>query len=888
MSAAATEKNVLVSGDVIVDHHLYKGSRPTPDAPQRLGTRVCRRKGGAWLLYRMLETIAKADSSTQGQPAADDAASAAAQPPPGSPVAFGLDTAAFGSLPSHLHGYAIWQPCPAADGSKQNVWRMTEPLGYGNPPAESGRLLSATAAANDQPAKIVVLDDAALGFRFADARASWPATLRNDAAESVEWIVLKMSSPLAQGDLWRTLVAREPLRDKLVTIVSINDVRRQEVRIVRGLSWERTAQDLVRELEGNPALSGLLECRHLIVAFWSEGALHVQRTADGGRRYRLLFDSGHLEGQWSRQIAGRSVGYMSALTVAVTRELMMAADAPDFERSIQGGLSAMRVLSLAGHGPVASDEPGLPLELFVEELRRPRFHFAAADVPPEGGHSPWTLIAAAQPQPRSGAEPLYGPAHGVALAGAKALANIPYARFGQLFTVDRDEIESLRTVERLVRDYIDNDPGEQPLCLAVFGQPGSGKSFSVKQIAKALLGKAPAILEFNLSQFRGPEELTGAFHQVRDAVLKGQTPFVFWDEFDSREYLWLQYLLAPMQDGQFHEDQMTHPIGKCIFIFAGGTSYDFAHFGPRSGDEAGLKKFRACKGPDFVSRLGGYLNVLGPNPRALYDEDAGDWVDDPSDICFPVRRALFLRVLLKHFGDERLEIDRGVLSVFLEVGRLKHGARSMEKLLKLATQQAGGTCIRRSDLPPAALMDLHVDSAEFLGIVNRNLPLQSHAEALAPAVHEFYLDLSRKEGWTMTYGMPFSELPDEMKQDNRAAAARIPLVLELAGLYVVPDPDHSGTAPEVTEVIRQNLEPLAEAEHNGWMEHRRDNGWQYAEKRDDAARRHPAMLPYDQLTEADKGKDRNQVRNYPSILAKAGYKIVTWSELKELQNGDGK
>jgi len=45
--------------------------------------------------------------------------------------------------------------------------------------------------------------------------------------------------------------------------------------------------------------------------------------------------------------------------------------------------------------------------------------------------------------------------------------------------------------------------------------------------------------------------LNGAFHQVRDLALSGRTPVVFWDEFDSRELLWLQYLLAPMQDGRF-------------------------------------------------------------------------------------------------------------------------------------------------------------------------------------------------------------------------------------------------------------------------------------------------------------------------------------------------
>ncbi len=99
-----------------------------------------------------------------------------------------------------------------------------------------------------------------------------------------------------------------------------------------------------------------------------------------------------------------------------------------------------------------------------------------------------------------------------------------------------------------------------------------GKSFGTKEIAKEVVGAKTPFLEFNLSQFKGVEELIGAFHQVRDKVLEGDTPVVFWDEFDSGSYRWLQYLLAPMQDGKFQEGQITHPIGKCIFVFAGATS----------------------------------------------------------------------------------------------------------------------------------------------------------------------------------------------------------------------------------------------------------------------------------------------------------------------------
>ena len=120
--------------------------------------------------------------------------------------------------------------------------------------------------------------------------------------------------------------------------------------------------------------------------------------------------------------------------------------------------------------------------------------------------------------------------------------------------------------------------------------------------------------EFNLSQFASPDDLLSALHQVRDIGLSGKIPLIFWDEFDAAfsgaALGWLRYFLAPMQDGRFQEGQLIHPIGRSIFVFAGGTATSMADFGQGlSADD-----FRAVKGPDFVSRLKGFVNILGPNP----------------------------------------------------------------------------------------------------------------------------------------------------------------------------------------------------------------------------------------------------------------------------------
>jgi len=45
------------------------------------------------------------------------------------------------------------------------------------------------------------------------------------------------------------------------------------------------------------------------------------------------------------------------------------------------------------------------------------------------------------------------------------------------------------------------------------------------------------------------------------------------------------------------------------------------------------------------------------------------------------------------------------------------------------------------------------------------------------------------------------------------------------------------------------------AQHVQWMEQRKAQGWTYAETRDDTTKRHPMLLPFDQLPEMEQKKD---------------------------------
>jgi hypothetical protein len=146
----------------------------------------------------------------------------------------------------------------------------------------------------------------------------------------------------------------------------------------------------------------------------------------------------------------------------------------------------------------------------------------------------------------------------------------------------------------------------------------------------------------------------------------------------------------------------------------------------------------------------------------------------------------------------------------------------------------------------------------------------ANVDCIAAAIHETWRALSHAQGWSMQPHLdrPYAELGESDKDDNRAAARRMSEVLAVVGLTLNDDP----TKPAAS--LPTDLEPMAEAEHNGWMAQRARAGWSWAATRDDAAKHHPSMLPYAQLSEREKAKDRSNVRHYPDFAVRAGYRIV--------------
>jgi hypothetical protein len=298
---------------------------------------------------------------------------------------------------------------------------------------------------------------------------------------------------------------------------------------------------------------------------------------------------------------------------------------------------------------------------------------------------------------------------------------IPYVSFDDsLMVVDRDDIDGLLSVRGFIESYLRRArPGLRPLCLGVFGPPGSGKGFYIKQILRTV-GKDPksSTLTFNLSQFSSLGELSRAFKRIQDRAMSGDVPVAFFDEFDAKmgteDLGWLKFFLAPMQDGEFFDGTDVFHVGPSIFVFGGGTADTFQKFNEKYGSRV-MEKV-----PDFISRLRGHLNVADISVASPCDGDD----ESPVDHRLMVRRALLLRGLLKNAAPEIFEdpaehanIDRNVVYAFLLVKKFEHGARSMEAIISMS-KVGESASLQRSSLPTLAQLNMHVDGREFLDIVN--------------------------------------------------------------------------------------------------------------------------------------------------------------------------
>jgi hypothetical protein len=641
-----------------------------------------------------------------------------------------------------------------------------------------------------------------------------------------------------------------------IPMMQMAHLRNLDYQISRHLSYERTVDEFLLQLAVNDSLHALKIRRDLVILLNEEGALVRE---DG--KWILLFTPQCAEGASLRE---------DAPLYPVFRSLL--------KKEKEGTVCRIRVPERSMKALVSGKNPFSILDEYC--MSQP------------GGY-----LAIAEQIVFAGPEELY--------------RHVPVCHYNALATVDRDEIENYQTIRALLDDYIlqcdSMQPGDrlQPLSIAVFGPPGAGKSFGVKQIASTS-GRF-AVTSLNVSQYKGPAALFEAMVEALNCP-KGSIPLIFFDEFDSEldseARGWLKYFLAPMQDGEYTLNGRTRSIDDAVFVFAGGTAESFRQFLPS--DQSGqAEAFRKVKGPDFVSRLKGILNIKGLNPVSITDR---------SHI---IRRATLLREQIirripgiYNSDGGLINISKGLLSALLRVSEYRHGARSLEFILSMC-RLSDVNRFTPSCLPMDEQLDLHLDVKDFRNKLAFEQVMGDAVEQYARIAH---MNILKKHPWaekaaaerslqqagrdvtfsealstsamsageiSMTYETvrcpdefaPWSDLEECYKESYRSQIRFLGEKLQDYDMQIGLRPIAGSGAPDaITELFGPVLEEFARLEHERWMRDRRIAGWTAGSPNADL-KQTPELVPYDELDEMTRSFIRMQVREIPGQLREIGYEL---------------
>ena len=635
-------------------------------------------------------------------------------------------------------------------------------------------------------------------------------------------------------DKYRNYVSGEGLCQFIGTneipMIQMEHLRQLDYPITRGISYERTVDEFLLQLETNDGLRALRNRREMVVLLNEEGALVRER------------------GSWILYFTPNRSEHLTLAPDADLYEVMLSLQAKYKKADIcRVKLPERSLKTLVS---------GLAPFCIMDEYCR---------------NQPGGYLAVAKSIVQDGPEDLF--------------RHVPVCRYGALTTVDLNEIENYHTINGLLDDYVytcehaAQDEAVKPLSIAVFGPPGAGKSFGVKQIAFSR-GRFH-ITSLNLSQYNDPAELFRAMDQALRCEV-GRIPLVFFDEFDAERNGvprgWLKYFLAPMQDGEYTLDGKLCTIPGAVFVFAGATAPSFGKFLPSTKEEE--TEFQLIKGPDFVSRLKGILNIQGPNPTSV------------TDGRYMVRRALLFRNLIKSAvpgifekPDGHANISPGLLSSLLRVSEYRHGSRSIELLIGMS-RLTGVKRYTPSCLPIDAQLDIHLDVKDFRAKLAFEQVMGGRTDQYAEIAHRKYQEKRREEAKKLGYSeeqMAILEAEPEMadydsldefyKEGHRSQIRYLGQRLESFQMDVGMRPILPGAADTVPELYGPVLEQLSELEHERWVRDKLKQGWRYGPAMDPDLKLSPEMVPYADLGPVTKEFIRRNVREVPGYLREMGYEL---------------
>lgn len=154
-------------------------------------------------------------------------------------------------------------------------------------------------------------------------------------------------------------------------------------------------------------------------------------------------------------------------------------------------------------------------------------------------------------------------------------------------------------------------------------------------------------------------------------------------------------------------------------------------------------------------------------------------------------------------------------------------------------------------------------------------------ETVARAIHEGYREdqAGRKPAGDPAMA-EWDALPSHLQESNRRQAEHIFAKLRAIGCTVHEVADRE---IELIAFTAEEIERMAEIEHDRWVAERLEDGWTPGAERDVLKKVSPYLVSWEELPEDAREWDREAVRRIPELLAAVGLEV----RRRQARSGDG-
>jgi voltage-gated potassium channel Kch len=204
---------------------------------------------------------------------------------------------------------------------------------------------------------------------------------------------------------------------------------------------------------------------------------------------------------------------------------------------------------------------------------------------------------------------------------------------------------------------------------------------------------------------------------------------------------------------------------------------------------------------------------------------------------------------------------------------LRQHVRGERVPIVVRTEQDAGlaTLLRGMDGSGDGFEDLHA-----FGLLNRtctpDLVLGGTHEIVARAIHEGYVRYREALDQVPQIDpavVSWEDLSEEYRESCRRQADHIGMKLKVVGCGIAPLTDWDA---ELFEFAPQDVEWMAQMEHERWTDERQRDGWSRG-PRNSVRKTNPNLVSWEELPEEIKELNREMARGLPAFLASVGLQV---------------